>query len=184
MQLDITFKNIESTDALKDYASKRLSKLDKYVDKPSEIHAVLSVEKRRHTADVSLSADGVVINAVEITEDMYSSIDMVMDKLERQVKKHKEKLQGKKLQAKKGQAHDQFEAAEEAPAPKAPRGRKKPKVSYRRDYFMKTMSTDEAIRQAGTVEEEYVIYQNADTKQVNLVIRRADGTLNVVETLS
>lgn len=179
MQLDITFKNIESTDALKDYASKRLSKLDKYVDKPSEIHAVLSVEKRRHTADVTLSADGVVINAVEITEDMYSAIDMVMDKLERQVKKHKEKSQ-----AKKGQAHAQFEASEEAPAPKAPRSRKKPKVSYQRGYFMKAMSTDEAILQMGAVEEDFIIYQNADTKQINLVIKRADGTLSVVETLS
>jgi putative sigma-54 modulation protein len=100
MQLDITFKNIDPTDALKDYASKRLSKLDKYIEKPSEVHVVLSVEKRRHKADVTLSADGVVINAVEITEDMYSAIDMVMDKLERQIKKHKEKLQGKKGQAK------------------------------------------------------------------------------------
>ena len=62
MQLDITFKNIDPTDALKDYASKRLSKLDKYIDKPSEVHVVLSVEKRRHKADVTLSADGVVIN--------------------------------------------------------------------------------------------------------------------------
>ncbi|HRR20401.1 MAG TPA: ribosome-associated translation inhibitor RaiA, partial [Desulfomonilia bacterium] len=85
MQIDITFKNMDSTDALKDYASKRLSKLDKYIDRPTEVHIVLSVEKRRHKADVTVSADGVVINAVEITEDMYSAIDMVMDKLERQV---------------------------------------------------------------------------------------------------
>jgi putative sigma-54 modulation protein len=178
MQLDITFKNIDSTDALKDYAAKRLSKLDKYIDRPSEVHAVLSVEKRRHTADITLSADGVVINAVEITEDMYSAIDMVMDKLERQVKKHKEKLQGKK-----GQAKAQFEAAEEAPAPKAAKGRKKVKVAYERNYFMKPMSTDEAIDQMGA-EGDFIIYQNTDTKQVNLVYRKADGSLAVVETLS
>jgi putative sigma-54 modulation protein len=111
MQIDITFKNIESTDALKDYATKRLSKLDKFIDRPSEIHVVLSVEKRRHKADVTLSADGVMINAVEITEDMYSAIDMVMDKLDRQVKKHKEKLQGKK-----GQSKAQFTPEEIEPA--------------------------------------------------------------------
>jgi putative sigma-54 modulation protein len=179
MQLDITFKNIDSTDALKDYAAKRLSKLDKYVDKPSEVHAVLSVEKRRHMADITLSADGVVINAVEITEDMYSAIDMVMDKLERQVKKHKEKLQGKK-----GQAKAQFETEEEAPAPKAVKGRKKPKVAYERDYFVKSMSTDEAILQMGMSGGDFIIYQNADTKQINLIYKRGDGALSVVETLS
>ena len=179
MQLDITFKNIDSTDALKDYAAKRLSKLDKYIDRPSEVHAVLSVEKRRHMADVTLSADGVVINAVEITEDMYSAIDMVMDKLERQIKKHKEKLQGKK-----GQAKAQFESAAEAPAPKGAKGKKKPKVSYERDYFVKAMSTDEAILQMAAADGDFIIYQNTDTKQINLVYRKGDGTLGVVETLS
>jgi putative sigma-54 modulation protein len=178
MQLDITFKNIESTGALKDYAAKRLSKLDKYIDRPSEVHAVLSVEKRRHMADITLSADGVVINAVEITEDMYSAIDMVMDKLERQVKKHKEKLQGKK-----GQAKAQFEAEEVAPAPKPAKGRKKAKVSYQRDYFMRPMTTEEAVLQMGMGDEDFIIYQNSDTKQINLVFKKADGSLSVVETL-
>ncbi|HOS97899.1 MAG TPA: ribosome-associated translation inhibitor RaiA, partial [Deltaproteobacteria bacterium] len=104
MQTDITFKNIESSDALKDYAVKRLSKIDKYIDRIAEAHVVLSVEKRRHKADVTLNADGAVINAVEITEDLYAAIDMVMDKLERQIKKHKEKLQGKKTQQSKAAA--------------------------------------------------------------------------------
>ena len=99
MQTDITFKNIDSSDALKDYAFKRLSKMDKYIDRTAEAHVVLSVEKRRHKADVTLTADGAVINAVEITEDLYSAIDMVMDKLERQIKKHKEKLKAKKIMA-------------------------------------------------------------------------------------
>ncbi|HQG32857.1 MAG TPA: ribosome-associated translation inhibitor RaiA [Deltaproteobacteria bacterium] len=173
MQLDITFKNIDPTDALKDYASKRLSKLDKYIDKPSEVHVVLSVEKRRHKADVTLSADGVVINAIEITEDMYSAIDMVMDKLERQVKKHKEKLQGKK-----GQTKNQFEAA---PAPA--RKRSTPNVIYERDYFVKPMSAEEAIMQINLSESDFIIFQNTDSKQINLIYKRPDGNLGIVETL-
>lgn len=173
MQLDITFKNIDSTDALKDYASKRLSKLDKYIDRPSEVHVVLSVEKRRHKADVTLSADGDVINAVEITEDMYSAIDMVMDKLERQVKKHKEKLQGKK-----GQTKNQFE---EAPAPA--RQRSKPNVVYERDYFVKPMSAEEAIMQINMSENDFILFQNTDSKQINLIYKRPDGDLAIVETM-
>jgi len=173
MQIDITFKNMDSTDALKDYASKRLSKLDKYIDRPTEVHIVLSVEKRRHKADVTVSADWVVINAVEITEDMYSAIDMVMDKLERQVKKHKEKLQGKK-----GQAKAAMPAAaslgEEAPSPR---------VIYERNYFVKPMSVEEAILQINVAKNDFIIFQNTDSKQINLIYRRQDGDIGLVEPL-
>lgn len=173
MQIDITFKNMDSTDALKDYASKRLSKLDKYIDRPTEVHIVLSVEKRRHKADVALSADGVVINAVEITEDMYSAIDMVIDKLERQVKKHKEKLQDKKGQAKAALA------AEAGPGEETPA----PRVVYERNYFIKPMSVDEAILQIGVAKRDFIIFQNTDTKQINLIYKRQDGDLGLVEPL-
>lgn len=171
MQLDITFKNIDSTDALKDYASKRLSKLDKYIDRPTEVHAVLSVEKRRHTADVTLSADGIVINAVEITEDMYSAIDMVIDKLERQVKKHKEKIQGKK-----GPARTQFETGA------SPAGTEsKPKVIRESNYFIKPMSVEEATLQIDVSKNDFIIFLNTDSNQINLIYKRNDGDLGLVE---
>ncbi len=173
MQIDITFKNMDSTDALKDYASKRLSKLDRYIDRPTEVHIVLSVEKRRHKADVTLSADGVVINAVEITEDLYSAIDMVIDKLERQVKKHKEKLQDKK-----GPTKAEL-AAEAGPGEEASR----PRVVYERNYFVKPMSVDEAILQIDVAQRDFIIFQNTDTQQINLIYKRQDGDLGLVEPL-
>ncbi len=175
MQLDITFKNIDSTDALKEYASKRLSKLDKYVDKPSEIHVVLSVEKRRHIADVTLSADGVAINAVEITEDLYSAIDMVMDKLERQVKKHKEKLQGKK-----GQTKTQFAETSGASEGKAAKG----KVVYEKDYFIKPMSIDEAVLQIDVSENDFILFLNTASNRISLLYKRQDGDLGLVEPMA
>ncbi len=174
MQLDITFKNIDSTDALKEYASKRLSKLDKYVDKPSEIHVVLSVEKRRHIADVTLSADGVAINAIEITEDLYSAIDMVMDKLERQVKKHKEKIQGKK-----GQAKTQFAGAAAESEEKA----KSSKIVYEKDYFIKPMSVDEAALQLDVSKNDFILFQNTGSNRINLLYKRQDGDLGLVEPM-
>ena len=174
MQIDITFKNMDSTDALKDYASKRLSKLDKYIDRPTEVHIVLSVEKRRHKADVTVSGDGVVINAVEITEDMYSAIDMVMDKLERQVKKHKEKLQGKKVQAKTAVAEAAAAPGEEAPMPR---------VIYERDYFVKPMSVEEAILQIDVAKSDFIIFHNTDSLKINMIYRRQDGDIGLVEPL-
>ncbi len=172
MQTDITFKNIDSSDALKDYAFKRLSKMDKYIDRTAEAHVVLSVEKRRHKADVTLTADGAVINAVEITEDLYSAIDMVMDKLERQIKKHKEKLQGgKKTQPK---------AAAEGAAPTATR-KAKPRLIYEKNYAVNPMSIEEAAELVGSASEKFVIFQNTESKQLNLIYERKDGKLALIE---
>jgi putative sigma-54 modulation protein len=171
MQTDITFKNIDSSDALKDYAFKRLSKMDKYIDRTAEAHVVLSVEKRRHKADVTLTADGAVINAVVITEDLYSAIDMVMDKLERQIKKHKEKLQAKKTQSKI------------PPAAAASHISKKPKqrLIYEKNYAVNPMSVEEALELIEEAPERFVIFQNTESKQLNLIYKRQDGRLALVE---
>ncbi|HVN71232.1 MAG TPA: ribosome-associated translation inhibitor RaiA [Desulfomonilia bacterium] len=172
MQTDITFKNIDSSDALKDYAFKRLSKMDKYIDRTAEAHVVLSVEKRRHKADVTLNADGTVINAVEITQDLYSAIDMVMDKLERQIKKYKEKLQGKKTQQGKAAA-----TAAAAPATK----KAKPRLIYEKNYPVRPMSVEEALMLVDSATERFVIFQNTDSKQLNLIYKRKDGELALIE---
>jgi len=171
MHIELTFKNLDPTDALKDYATKRLSKLDKYMDKPAEAHVVLSVERRRHKADITLNADGAVINAVEITEDMYSAIDMVMDKLDRQVKKHKEKIQDKKSQAK---SHQEGEVA-------ASGADQKPRIVYERGYFVKPMSVEEAVLQIDITPNNFIIFQNTDSKQINMIYKRQDGDLGLVE---
>ncbi len=179
MQIDITFKNIDPTDALKDYASKRLSKLEKYIDRPSEIHVVLSVEKRRHKADVTLSADGVMINAVEITEDLYSAIDMVMDKLDRQVKKHKEKLQG----GKKGLAKAPLADMADIPVKAAAAKKKKAKIVYEKDYPIKPMSVEDAIMQMDASHGHFIVFQNNDSKQVSIIYKRQDGDFGLVEPM-
>jgi len=173
MQLDITFKNIDSSDALKDYASKRFSKLSKYIDRPTEVHVVLSVEKRRHKADISVNADGVMINAVEITEDMYSAIDMVMDKLERQIKKHKEKLHDKKGQSK---VYFEGSAAEGEDTDR-------PRIIHEKDYFVKPMNVEEAILQMDMATNDFIIFQNTDSNQINLIYKRQDGDLGLVEPM-
>lgn len=169
MHIDITFKNMDPSEALKQYATKRLSKIGKYIDRPTEAHVVLSVEKIRHKAEVTLNADGVIINAVEITEDLYSAIDMVMDKLERQVKKHKGKLQERK-----GSNRVYLETPPVSED-------QQPKLIRERDYFVKPMSVEEAVLQIGISGKEFIIFQNTDTQQINLIFKRHDGDLGVVE---
>ncbi|HDP25942.1 MAG TPA: ribosome-associated translation inhibitor RaiA [Deltaproteobacteria bacterium] len=171
MQIDITFKNLDSSDALKEYAAKRLSKIDKYIDRTAEAHVVFSVEKRRHKADVTVNADGTVINAVEITEDLYAAIDMVMDKLERQIKKYKQKLQGKKGQSKSFPESTGTPSSTET----------KPRIIHEKGYFIKPMSVEEAALQIDVVEKEFIIFLNTETNQINLIYRRQDGDLGLIE---
>lgn len=96
MQVTVTGRHIDITPSLKEYVAKRVSRVEKYLPISSDAHIVLSVEKYRHHAEVSLRANGAVIHSREITENMYSAIDGVMDKIEHQIKKHKEKIKGRK----------------------------------------------------------------------------------------
>ncbi|MCF8075631.1 MAG: ribosome-associated translation inhibitor RaiA [Desulfotignum sp.] len=91
MQLAITFKQMESSDALKSYAQEKLDKLDKMLDAPGEANLVLSIEKIRHIAEVNLVSDKLRINAKEEAETMYSALDGLADKVQVQIKKYKEK---------------------------------------------------------------------------------------------
>jgi putative sigma-54 modulation protein len=92
MQVLVTFRNMEPTDALKDYAAAKLQKIKKYIDEPIKAEVVLKVEKFRHSAEVTLNVNRSVLFSVAETEDMYSAIDGVLDKLEQQARKHKTKL--------------------------------------------------------------------------------------------
>lgn len=170
MHIDVTFKNMDATDALHDYATKRLSKLDRYLDRPTEAHMVLSVEKKlRHKADVTLNADGVMVNAVEITEDMYSAIDMVMDKVERQVKKHREKIREK---ARTRTLQEGIVSTEAEPG--------EPRVIQERDYFVKPMNVEEAVMQLDMAEQDFIIFEDTTSQQINLLYRRKDGDLGLI----
>lgn len=92
MQISFTFKKIDSSDSLKFYVHEKFDKLDKMLDSPAETNVVLSVEKIRHIVEVNLNCDGLRIHAKEESESMYSSIDILADKLRLQIKKNKEKL--------------------------------------------------------------------------------------------
>ncbi len=89
MQVSVTFKNIDSSDALKAYVQKKLNRFDKLLDNPAEANVVFSIEKIRHIAEINLKSDKMNIHATEASESMYSSIDSVVDKLKQQINKNR-----------------------------------------------------------------------------------------------
>ena len=92
MKISVTFRNSEGEDWQKEYAEERLKKLKRYIDNPVDAHVILSVEKFRNTAEINLMANGLNINSKEEEKDMHLAIDNAIEKIERQLKKRKEKV--------------------------------------------------------------------------------------------
>jgi len=100
VKVSVTFRHTRPTEALKSYAEEKLHKIGKYFYRPLEAHVVLSVDsKDRHLAEVTLQARRLVIHGKEETSDLYSAIDLVIDKLEQQVRKHKTRLRRRRVKA-------------------------------------------------------------------------------------
>ncbi len=96
MQYSVTFRHMEASDHLKEYGRDKLARLEKYLDAVLDAEVVMTVEKFRHKAEVLIMSDGLKIKAEEETEDMYSALDMVVDKLEKQIKRRREKQKSHK----------------------------------------------------------------------------------------
>jgi putative sigma-54 modulation protein len=92
MQLNLTGHHVELTTPMRDYVNSKMERLERHFDHVTDIHVVLSVEKQRHKAEATMNVSGGTLFADSVQEDMYAAIDSLVDKLDRQVKKHKEKL--------------------------------------------------------------------------------------------
>ncbi len=173
MQITITGRRMEMTDALKEYVQKKIHKLDKYLENILEIRVTLSVEKYRHIAEISVHGQGLVLNAEEWTGDMYSSIDKVMDTLERQIRKHKGRIVSKKQK-------QNSRANNTAPMPETVKP-ELPKVIRSEKFAAKPMSLEEAVMQMNMGNEAFLAFRNSANEEVNVLYRRKDGNFGLIE---
>ncbi|MFQ5354326.1 MAG: ribosome hibernation-promoting factor, HPF/YfiA family [Thermodesulfobacteriota bacterium] len=176
MHVSVTFRHMDSSDALRKYAGEKSERIARFLSEPVEIHWVLSVEKIRHIADAVVSANGVTIKAQEATEDMYSAIDNVLDKLHIQVKKHKDRIKGHKngdTAAKYTPASvEEVESAESQPQ----------RIIMRENQFIKPMSVEEAAMQLDVAESEFLIFTDPDTSSVSVIYKKKGGDYGLIET--
>lgn len=174
MQTSVTFKNLDPSDNLKDYVRDKLDRFDKYLDNPAEAAVVLSVEKFRHTAEITIFGDRLNLMGKEMTGDMYSAIDLALDKLEKQIKKNKQKIRerraGSKVPAKEMIAATTA-APDEAPGPQV----------IIQNIVYKPMDIDEASMQMELVNDNFLVFTNAKTDKVNVLYRRKDGHFGLIQ---
>lgn len=176
MNFEFRGKNIEVTGALKDYAEKRLSKLEKYIDDVKAAQVTFSLEGEKHKVEVTIPLNGVILRGEEATDDMYTSIDMVEEKLERQIEKHKTKLYKHHRAAgfKQAVADDFKQAAEKAQDDGF-------KIVRTKRFALKPMDEEEAIMQMNLLGHNFFVFFNARTEEVNVVYKRNDGNYGLIE---
>ena len=177
MQITLRGKNIDLTDALRDYVEKKLGKFDKYFQQPLVAQVTLSVERDRHIVEITIPINDIVLRGEEATGDMYSSIDLVVEKIERQVHKYKTRI-NRKLRETGGKGLG--ELILEAASNNNNEAEDQRVVKTKR-FPLKPMIVDEAIMQMNLVGHDFFVFANADTDEINVVYRRKDGDYGLLE---
>jgi len=170
---------MEPIESLRTYAEDKISKINKYLDFPIEAHIVLTIEKFRHIADVTLNLNGTKIKGVEETEDMYSAIDQVMDKIEKQVKKYLSKIRNRRTEALKGEETLAIEEIEESEALTL----EDPVIEVEK-IVAKPMDPEEAAMQLAMSPQDFLVFRNSRSMEINVIYKRKDGNLGLIEPSS
>lgn len=173
---------MEVTDALKSYIEGGLGKLRTHFDRVIDADVILSVEKHRHIAEINLHANGIRIHGKESSPDMYASVDAVLGKLDKQIRRHKDRInrhQPRSSKETRNYGHQVIEmdyGSEEAPIEIAAH-----RVVLREKIPLRSMSVDEATMQLDLVDDDFLVFSNAETQQVNVIYAREDGTYGLIE---
>jgi len=180
MQILVTFRHMDSSEALKTYVEEKIAKVKKYLPDPIDVHVILEVEKIRHKAEITIVTNGITIYADDEEHDMYSAIDLVIDKIERQVKRYKDKITRKKAlhhnTEKKNMMRFKVLTAESFDSDGVP-----PVVIKNKDFFVKPMSIDEAAMQMDLMHNDFLVFTNATSDIINVIYRRKDGNYGLIE---
>jgi putative sigma-54 modulation protein len=175
MQVTVIGRHIEATEALKQYATEKLSRLEKYLPKTIQVVVTLSVVKKvHHIAEAVIKSNGLLIQASEETEEMYSAIDLLIAKLERRVRRYREKLTDHKHQS--GKAGGITGASE----PSHPEDRI-PQIIKTKRFDLKPMQPEEAVMQMELLDKEFFIFANATSGHVNVIYKLTDGNIGLIE---
>lgn len=179
MQITVKGKNFQVTDALRSYAEKRIEKIIRFLDSIISTEVTLSTERNWHIVDVTVYGNGFVLRGEERTNDMYTSIDKVLEKLESQVKKEKEKHKSRAAKARKHVEMEDFQVekprGEDAEMETAHVLMEDPLVIRIPMLNSKPMTVEEAIKEMQAMGFTFFVFNNAQAGTVNVIYRRKEG---------
>lgn len=177
MQVAVTFRHMEADGSIKAYVRDKVQKLQKYVPNPREIHVVLAVEKFRHIAEITIVGNGGTFNSQGRDNDLYAAIDQMVDKMERQIRERRERVRRKRA----------IPSSSKATYTEGAKGREgkeegeAPVLLRRKRTIAKPMSLEEALSQLYLSTEDFLVFINSDSGQMNVVYRSKKGGYGWVE---
>jgi putative sigma-54 modulation protein len=175
VRLQVKGKNVEVSDSIREYAEEKLSKLDRQLADPTRVELELAVERnpsisQNHVAEATIWTKGPILRAREASADHRASIDLLVDKLERQVKRYREKRRSRRVQVPAAQIPEDAIPIED-----------EPRIVKSKQFAIKPMSPEEAVLQLELVGHDFFVFQNADSGDMNVVYRRRDGAYGLIE---
>ncbi len=173
MKYNIRGNKIEVTEAINDYITSKVSKLEKYLDDNDKVEAkaLISTRGKDQKVEVTIWSGKYNIRAEEVNPDLYAAIDLVVDKLERQFKKYRGKLTSKRVQKEdfpSVEIEEYFEDEEKS-------------IVRRKEVYLKPIDEEEAITQMELLGHSFFVFKNVDTNKINVVYKRNDGDYGVIE---
>jgi len=175
MQVTVTGRHIEVTEPLKQYAQEKFGRLEKYLPKTIQVVVTLSVVKKvHHIAEAVIKSNGILIQASEETGEMYSAIDLLIEKIERRVRRYKEKLVDHKHQAGKSEAADLISASAHAED-------RIPQIIRTKRFDLKPMLPEEAVMQMELLDKDFFVFSHAGSGHISVIYKRKDGNVGLIE---
>ena len=169
MDITISFRHIASDEGLKKYVEEKMSRLQKFVEIPLDLHAVLSLERKyRQRVDVVFTLNGVVINAHEVQNDMHAAVDKILDKLEMRLKRYRDKMK----QYREGKPKYAETGVEETGG----------RIIVPRVIDAKPMDPEEAQMQLNASGDGFIIFRDIERGNVCVMYKRKDGNFGLIET--
>ena len=172
MNITISGKNIDVTPSLREAIEEKLGKLDRYFTPETDVHVTLSVEKERQKIEVTIPVKGKIIRSEQVSNDMYVSIDLVEEVIERQLRKYKKKIVDKKQSAvnfQKTYIENDYMENEDI------------RIERTKRFDIKPMYPEDACVQMELLGHNFFVFMNADTDQVNVVYKRKGNTYGLIE---
>ncbi|MDI7259334.1 MAG: ribosome-associated translation inhibitor RaiA [Thermodesulfobacteriota bacterium] len=171
MQVSVTFRHMETEEGVKDYVKEKVERLQKYIENPREVHVVLSVEKFRHSAELTITGDGVPLNSEGRNRDLYTAIDQMVEKMDRQIRARKGKGERKRVNP----TPLQISSPQEGISIQEDGEAEISSPIERRRVPAKPMSLEEAIAQLQLSKEDFLFFIHSDSGQMNVLRRRDRG---------
>ena len=181
MQTSVTFRHMDTSAALKEHALDKSSRLDKYFDDTAEAHVVLTLERYLHKAEVNINAGGMAICGKEASSDMYNSIDRAMEKIERQVRRYREKLTGMRQRDLGTKMKMRFKLLESVDEVEDLATDLPPTIIETKEFQARPMMLDEAVMQMDLLHNDVLVFLNAKTDQLNVLYRKKNNKYGLIE---